>query len=173
MLPVVPFDCLYISSASCCQCLYYLFCPLVVNRKRSAVYVSHQIENESKRCLTTNQIRIQLKTSRGSPYKGSDAMIDHTQEHLLSFSQAAKRLPKRGDGRNVHPNTVARWTREGIRGIRLETIRVGTRCFTSVEACQRFFADLTTAAQPPRSGVCTEGTTGGNAAMQALSKAGI
>lgn len=77
-------------------------------------------------------------------------MIDHAKEHLLSFGQAAKRLPRRSDESPVHPNTVARWTRAGIRGIVLETILIGNRRYTSIEACQRFFAALTTAASPPR-----------------------
>lgn len=83
-------------------------------------------------------------------------MINHHIEHLLSFAQAAKRLPARGDGKQCHPNTVARWAREGLSGVVLESIRIGGRRFTSQEACQRFFESLTAvwddsaASEPPR-----------------------
>lgn len=70
-------------------------------------------------------------------------MIDHARETLLSFAQAAKRLPHRGDGKPCHPNTVARWAREGLGSVILESIRIGGRRYTSVEACQRFFEALT------------------------------
>jgi hypothetical protein len=76
-------------------------------------------------------------------------MIDHQTENLMSFSQAARHLPRSYTGRNLHPNTVARWTREGISGVVLETIKIGRRRFTSAEACQRFFEALTTATSPP------------------------
>jgi uncharacterized protein YcbX len=69
-------------------------------------------------------------------------MIDHEKERLLSLGQAAKRLPKRSDMKPVHPNTVARWARDGLHGKILETILIGGRRFTSVEACQRFFERL-------------------------------
>lgn len=76
-------------------------------------------------------------------------MIDHAKEQLISFAQAAKRLPAWNDGRSVSPNTIARWARNGIKGVLLESIHIGRRQFTSVEACQRFFAALTAAASPP------------------------
>ena len=72
-------------------------------------------------------------------------MINHHNEHLLNFTQAAERLPPRGDGKPCHPNTVARWARLGLNGVILETIKVGGRRYTSQEACQRFFEDLTKA----------------------------
>jgi hypothetical protein len=72
-------------------------------------------------------------------------MIDFQKEILLSFSQAAKRLPQKDDGKPRHPNTVGRWAREGLDGVILETIRIGGRRYTSQEACQRFFEALTRA----------------------------
>lgn len=62
------------------------------------------------------------------------------QEQLLSIPQAARALPKRDNGRHVHPSTVWRWIRRGVRGARLETIRIGGSTYTSVEALQRFAA---------------------------------
>jgi hypothetical protein len=43
-----------------------------------------------------------------------------------------------------------RWAARGIRGVRLEVVRVGGTTWTSVEALGRFFAALNgTAALPP------------------------
>lgn len=67
--------------------------------------------------------------------------IDISCETLLSFSQAAKTLPG-----NPHISTIHRWRLRGIRGQKLETILVGGRRFTSVEALERFIARTTAAA---------------------------
>ena len=62
-------------------------------------------------------------------------------EQCLTFSEAAKRLPKFG-GRFVHTSTLWRWSTKGLRGVRLETRRLGGRFVTSVEALDRFGAAL-------------------------------
>lgn len=54
-------------------------------------------------------------------------------ETLLSFKDAAKLLP-----RPCHPSTVWRWHRKGVRGIRLEALRLGGFFYTSREALDRF-----------------------------------
>lgn len=70
-------------------------------------------------------------------------MIDFTTETVLTFTEAAQHLPSRRGGRKPHAATIARWSGNGLRGVVLETIRVGgTRC-TSLEALQRFFDRLT------------------------------
>jgi len=60
------------------------------------------------------------------------------QEDLLTIPQAARRLPTRDHGRHVHPSTVWRWTKRGIRGVRLEIVKIGGSTYTSQEALQRF-----------------------------------
>ena len=70
-------------------------------------------------------------------------MISLTTETLVSFAEACERLPRRRAGRRPHPNTLYRWASHGIRGIRLETLRVGGTLCTSLEALQRFFEALT------------------------------
>jgi hypothetical protein len=60
-------------------------------------------------------------------------MIDIATEELLSLAQAARRLPGR-----PHISTLHRWANPGVKGVRLETVRLGGRRFTSVEALQRF-----------------------------------
>lgn len=68
-------------------------------------------------------------------------MIDHETESLITMTQAAKLLPGR-------PNvaTLWRWRTSGIRGVRLETLRIGGRRMTSKEALSRFHERVTAAA---------------------------
>jgi hypothetical protein len=74
--------------------------------------------------------------------------IDPLSEELLTFSQAAKRLPKLRSGRPVAPSTFWRWATAGLRGARLETVKVGGATCTSADALKRFFAKLN--GQPTR-----------------------
>jgi hypothetical protein len=67
-------------------------------------------------------------------------MIDLATETLLSLTDVAKSLPGR-----PHVSTLHRWRMRGIRGIKLETTKLGGKRLTSREALQRF-ADRTTAA---------------------------
>lgn len=68
-------------------------------------------------------------------------MIDLRSERLLPLSAAARMLPG-----GVHVSTLHRWRLRGIRGIRLETLLVGGRRHTSVEAIDRFCQAVTAAA---------------------------
>jgi hypothetical protein len=65
-------------------------------------------------------------------------MINVADEQLLTLVEAARRLPSRRCGKRVHSATVYRWISRGIRGVRLESIRVGGSTYTSAEAIQRF-----------------------------------
>jgi hypothetical protein len=60
-------------------------------------------------------------------------------ETLISITDAAKRCPSR-----PHVGTVWRWTLNGLHGIKLQSIKVGGKRFTSLEALHRFI-DATTA----------------------------
>ena len=64
-------------------------------------------------------------------------MIDLYSETVLSLRDAAKSLPGR-NGRKIHISTLYRWANRGVKGIRLETVRVGGTLCTSQEALQRF-----------------------------------
>jgi hypothetical protein len=70
-----------------------------------------------------------------------------TNEQLLSFSQAAKRIPAGRNQRPTHVSTLVRWILAGVKGpngkVRLEAIRFGGRWLTSVEALERFAAAQT------------------------------
>ena len=68
------------------------------------------------------------------------------EEHLLTFPQAARRLPPSGSGKPVSPSAPWRWHKKGLkRGdetVRLEAIRIGRRYYTSTEAIERFARKL-------------------------------
>jgi hypothetical protein len=64
--------------------------------------------------------------------------IQVAREKLVSFSQLARQLPSQRRGRPVHISTVHRWRHPGLRGVRLEAIRIGGNWHTSWEAFQRF-----------------------------------
>lgn len=55
------------------------------------------------------------------------------KEKLLSLNEAAKAIPGR-----PHISTVRRWISYGVGGIRLETVQIGGRRYTSIEAIERF-----------------------------------
>ena len=56
---------------------------------------------------------------------------------LLSLTDAAHETPGRPTVR-----TVWRWSSRGVRGVRLQTLKVGGRTYTSREALQRFLVEL-------------------------------
>jgi hypothetical protein len=64
-------------------------------------------------------------------------VIDLETEHTFL-------LAKTGDNLFSHPSpaTSYRWALRGLRGIRLETVMIGGRRYTSREAVARFFARL-------------------------------
>jgi hypothetical protein len=64
-------------------------------------------------------------------------MIDIETEQLCLLAEAAKCVPG-----NPHISTLIRWWKRGVKGVILETLIVGGRRFTSVEAIQRFLARL-------------------------------
>lgn len=66
--------------------------------------------------------------------------IDFKTETLIPLSKAGEELP---GGR--HLSTVNRWWRRGVRSVRLETVMVGGKRYTTREALHRFFAATTAA----------------------------
>jgi hypothetical protein len=83
-------------------------------------------------------------------------MINLASEKPISLTEAAKLMPAARNGKRCHPSTIFRWAMKGVRGVRLEVLRLGGRLITSREALQRFAealsADLEQAPRPaPRS----------------------
>ena len=68
--------------------------------------------------------------------------IDLRTEELLSLAEAASRLPA-VEGRRPHVATLWRWCRQGVRGVRLEHIRIGHRICTTQAAVDLFVRRLT------------------------------
>ena len=66
--------------------------------------------------------------------------LDIQSEALISFADAAARLPSRPNLSTLH-----RWRLKGVRGVRLESCLLGGKRYTSLEALQRF-TDRTSAA---------------------------
>lgn len=60
-------------------------------------------------------------------------MIDTAKEKLITIKDARKLFP-------VRPSlsTVFRWLNKGTRGVKLESVRIGGRRYTTAEAIDRF-----------------------------------
>jgi hypothetical protein len=97
-------------------------------------------------------------------------MIDISTEQLLTFSEAARRLPG-----SVHTSTLHRWRLRGLKNTRLETILVGGRRYTSVQGLARFAAAVTAARDgvPPPVRTPKQRQTAIARAEQELKAAGI
>jgi hypothetical protein len=65
-------------------------------------------------------------------------MIDVQNEHLIAIRDLPAHLPRRPNGRKVHVSACYRWIRRGVRGAKLEAVRIGGTTYTSLEALQRF-----------------------------------
>lgn len=78
-----------------------------------------------------------------------DGTRDIMAEGPISMATAARAVPV-VDGRQVSPTTVWRWATRGVRGVRLECIRVGRRMCTSRAALFRFFHRLADVGPPVR-----------------------
>ena len=73
--------------------------------------------------------------------------IDFEKDELLSIPDAPKNIPGRPS-----PRTVRSWMNPGIRGVRLETILLGGRRWTSKQALKEFVDRVTMAADATESG---------------------
>lgn len=67
------------------------------------------------------------------------------KEKLISFAQAAQKLPPSSSGVSVTPSCLWRWATSGLRAtdgrvVRLESVRLGRRLLTSEDAIRRFIA---------------------------------
>jgi hypothetical protein len=72
--------------------------------------------------------------------------IDLPSENLIPLRKAAEhrllRAKTRG-GRALNFSTIWRWAMHGVRGVKLETVRVGSTLCTSEQAIIRFIERLT------------------------------
>jgi hypothetical protein len=72
-------------------------------------------------------------------------VIDRTRERLIPIARVAEHGLPWPEGRAPHPETICRWARRGCRGVRLETVVLGGRRYSSLEAVERFFTRLSEA----------------------------
>lgn len=70
-------------------------------------------------------------------------MIDLQTETTLRLNDA-RNLPwlKGRTGKRISKDSLQRWALRGLRGVRLETVRIGGTIFTSAEAILRFLERL-------------------------------
>jgi len=76
-------------------------------------------------------------------------MIDVVHEKLVPVRDVPRHLPSRPNGKKIHISACYRWISRGVKGVRLEAIRLGGTSYTSVEALQRFADRLATSATAP------------------------
>lgn len=69
-------------------------------------------------------------------------MFDHRIEPPIKLAEAAGTLPGRRPGKHIHPSAIHRWTTSGLRGVKLESLKIGGVTHTSRAALQRFFERL-------------------------------
>lgn len=69
-------------------------------------------------------------------------MIAWKEETIISLAAAAKMLPGLKPGKTCEYQTIRRWAMHGYRGVKLDSIRMGSRLFTSEEAICRFFGKI-------------------------------
>jgi hypothetical protein len=70
-------------------------------------------------------------------------MIDTTTEQTFPLTKASRRYTSARVEGHLHPSALQRWRTSGIRGVKLECIKVGGVWHTSAKALQRFFERLT------------------------------
>lgn len=95
--------------------------------------------------------------------------INLQTEQILTLKEAAKTLPQLCRGQSVHRSTLYRWINRGVRGIRLEALKVGRTLVTSREAVQRFAERLVGAELPE----CQSTSDRAIAAEQELERRGL
>ena len=76
-------------------------------------------------------------------------MIDLAREQLVPVRDIPRRLPHRPSGKRVHISACYRWLSRGVRGVKLEAIRIGGTTYTSIEALQRFAERLSSSTLRP------------------------
>lgn len=65
-------------------------------------------------------------------------MVDLLAEKVIAIREVPRYLPVRPNGKRVHISACYRWIQRGVRGVRLEAVRIGGTMYTSVEALERF-----------------------------------
>lgn len=83
--------------------------------------------------------------------------MENTAE-WLSLAQAARALPKLG-GKRIHPSSLWRWCRRGVRGHRLAYLKLGGRIVVTLAGIQEFAEQLAALDDAPRHGPALSDTS--------------
>ncbi len=67
----------------------------------------------------------------------SSTMNNLSSETLIPIHEAPRHLPKRPNGKRIHISACYRQISRGVRGVRLESIKLGGSIYASTEALQR------------------------------------
>lgn len=65
-------------------------------------------------------------------------MLPLDPDTFISLRSVPDLLPRHTNGRKVHMSAVYRWANKGVRGIRLQTVRVAGELYTSRAAVEDF-----------------------------------
>jgi hypothetical protein len=76
-------------------------------------------------------------------------MSEILHEQVLSLKEAARLPFLRRGGKPMAFSTIWRWSLKGCAGVRLETVRIGGRTATSIEAVERFIERLSSGTPAP------------------------
>ena len=72
-------------------------------------------------------------------------MIDITSEELIPFRELPDYLPKQPSGKKLHLSACYRWKKQGVQGVRLETVFIAGCSYSSKQALNRFWQRVTEA----------------------------
>lgn len=92
--------------------------------------------------IAISRLALSIEERTATSYWSFEMTINIATETIISLTAAAKRLPRLRNDRPVSATTIWRWYRAGIRGVNLETIIIGGTRATSVEALDRFLAEI-------------------------------
>jgi hypothetical protein len=95
-------------------------------------------------------------------------MNDLLTETIVYLGPATRLFPRDARGRAPSTSTLWRWRTRGVRGVRLESARLGGRVVSSLEAIRRFMRAVSEATRPPGT---PAGPTPNRAAEQARATA--
>jgi hypothetical protein len=100
--------------------------------------------------------------------------IDPLADDVQPLAQAARSLlPPLRSGRPVSPATLWRWAAHGLRGVRLQIVRIGGTACTSKAALREFFAAVEAARSQPSPETTTPQPSPASRAAEELSALGI
>ena len=95
-------------------------------------------------------------------------MIDSQTEDMVPFQEASRYVPGRPSLAALH-----RWRLNGVRGVRLETLLIGGKRFTSRQAIARMIAEQNRDETPTPAFTPKQRRTQAEAANRLLQEAGI